>query len=42
VHERAKSPPDELLAGLRDALEAHAGGQPFPYDLSIVALARRG
>ena len=42
VLEHAKSPPVDLLAGLRAALEAHAAGAPFPNDISIVALARQG
>ena len=42
VLQHAGAPSSEAMLGrVKAALEAHAGGRPFPNDISIVALARR-
>ena len=37
----AELPTDDMLARLEKAFEAHAGGEPFPNDISIVTVARK-
>ena len=40
LQHQARLDPAALLAEVRGGLEAFAEGQPFPNDISIVALAR--
>lgn len=40
VLQHAKVPCDTMLENVKAALETHADGEPFPNDISIVALAR--
>jgi hypothetical protein len=36
----ASRPTQSMLAALEQGLEAHAGGTPFPNDISTVAITR--
>jgi len=42
VLQHAKSDTSTMLASLERALESFAAGEPFPSDLSIVSVSRKG